>query len=328
MTNKRVKRNINKELMFNKIMPSYPTSIQNGYYRDNASPSYDRAAVKHEKTEVGLSDEIIKQGTAFINRDAAVHTPRSSENFAGFPNELTGSEIKRTEKNSLYSQNTIFAQNKITSDPTQVYTDNQPGSYSQQSFSKQSEPVQTYQKQPEMISRINQNDMINEQYQNRPEKDNVFSSEAPVTQYDPDSGSNRYLQAFIQQLAEQRAASEISQTQVHTAVKTAEPVKKEPNEVYTSYERAKIKETPKFINVTKQIVYSSIEAMMKKFNCCTCDLCKQAVILDTLNNVKAEYVFKKQSEISELIKDKDMTEINKQLIRTIVKIKANPPHNK
>ena len=355
MTNKRVKRNINKELMFNKIMPSYPTSVPNGYYNDNSSPSYGRAPVKQEKTEIGLSEELLKHGTAYINRDAAVHTPASSNDFPAFPHEMNNTDIKRTDDTGFYAQNNSFTQKNNDHYPmqSQVYTDNQPGSSIQHIYSGQTEinrsyPVKT--DNPNVSNAVNQiNDQyqtmqknenhitekynnipgtgnqVSEQYQNISNKEDLFSAEAYSQSYDPSSENNRYLQAFMQQMAEQRARTP---EQVQTAVKTSVPEKKENKEIYSSYERAQIKEAPKFINITKQIVYSNIEDMMKKFNCCTCDLCKQAVILDTLNNVKAEYVFKKRSEINELIKEKDMSDINKQLIHTIVKIKANPPHNK
>lgn len=327
MTNKRVKRNINKELMFNKIMPSYQTPVQNGFYHDNSAPSYSRASVKQDRTEIGLSDELFKQGTAYINRDAAVHTPPSSNDFPVFPHEINNSDIKRTE--SAYNQNSPLTPQNTESYPmqAQVYTDNQPGSSIQRTFARQNELNRSYPSQADISGVQTLNNQVTEQYQNNSVSDteDLFSKEAYSQSYDPAPENNGYLQTFMQQMAEQRARS-AEQTQ--TTVRTGVPEQKENKPVYTSFERAQLKETPKFINITKQIVYSNIEDMMKKFNCCTCDLCKQAVILDTLNNVKAEYVFKKRSEINELIKDKDMSEINKQLIHTIVKIKANPPHNK
>lgn len=328
MTNKRVKRNINKELMFNKIMPSYQTPLQNNFYRDNSSPSYGMAALKHEKTEIGLSDELLKHGTAYINRDAAVHTPASSNDFPVFGNETNSAETKRTDNSSLYSQNNSFIQKNSAPYPiqNQVYMDNQPGSPMRSGFTGQPEINSRSYQIPNNVPDVpTANNQITNQYQNTSvlNQEDLFSEEAYSQSYDPSTEKNSYLQTFMRQMTEQKAKT-AEQTQ--TAVNNA-PVP-EKKEIYTSYERAQLKDTPKFINITKQIVYSNLDEMMKKFNCCTCNLCKQAVILDTLNNVKAEYVFKKHSEVTELIKDKDMSDINKQLIHTIVKIKANPPHNK
>lgn len=331
MTNKRVKRSINKELMFNKIMPSYPTPVQTGYYRDNGTQSYDRASLRYDKPSVGMSDEILKQGTAYVNRDAAVHTPSSPNQFPFFPHELNNTENKQNDPGA-YSQNQTFSQNNSISNSGQYFSDNQPGSTLQQNYSRQPEIQPSYMKNPDQNNIQNQNSndpqmQMQKQFSKTPDPD--FSSETSAVQYNPSLNDSRYLQAFIQQMAEQGLrSSEASRT----ATKTAVQEKKEPDDRYNSYERAKLKDElkdlPKYINITKQIVYSNVEEMMKKFNCCTCDMCKQAVILNTLNNVKSEYVYKKPSEIKELIASKDISEINKQLIRTIVSIKANSPHKR
>lgn len=85
---------------------------------------------------------------------------------------------------------------------------------------------------------------------------------------------------------------------------------------------------PKYINITEQVLYSKLENMIAMFKCCNCEKCRQAVMLQVLNNVKPEYVFKKPSEVKKLINESNYVDINQPIIRAILDTKANPPHKK
>ena len=51
-------------------------------------------------------------------------------------------------------------------------------------------------------------------------------------------------------------------------------------------------------------------------------------MLNVLNNVKPEYVYKKPSEVKELIETNNYVDINQPIIRAILDTKSNPPHKK
>jgi hypothetical protein len=51
-------------------------------------------------------------------------------------------------------------------------------------------------------------------------------------------------------------------------------------------------------------------------------------MLSILNTVKPEYVYKKPSEVKELILSNNYTDISQPIVRAILDIKMNPPHKK
>ncbi|MBR6923159.1 MAG: late competence development ComFB family protein, partial [Oscillospiraceae bacterium] len=85
---------------------------------------------------------------------------------------------------------------------------------------------------------------------------------------------------------------------------------------------------PRYINVTEEVLYSKLTEMIAKFKCCNCEKCRQHIMLHVLNNVKPEYVYKKPSEVKELIANNNYVDINQPIIRAILETKANPPHKK
>lgn len=85
---------------------------------------------------------------------------------------------------------------------------------------------------------------------------------------------------------------------------------------------------PKYINITEEILYSKLTNMIAMFKCCNCEKCRQTVMLHVLNNVKAEYVYKKPSEVKEMIESGNCTDINQPIIRAILDTKSNPPHKR
>lgn len=83
---------------------------------------------------------------------------------------------------------------------------------------------------------------------------------------------------------------------------------------------------PHFLNMTKQVLYSKLDEMMDMFNCCNCDLCRQAVTLQVLNSVKPEYKYVKRSEMHDIVENSNHDDINQPIIHAIFEVKANPPH--
>lgn len=85
---------------------------------------------------------------------------------------------------------------------------------------------------------------------------------------------------------------------------------------------------PKYINITEEVLYSKLSNMIAMFKCCNCEKCRQTIMLHVLNNVKPEYVYKKPSEVKELIESNNYVDINQPIIRAILDTKSNPPHKR
>lgn len=83
---------------------------------------------------------------------------------------------------------------------------------------------------------------------------------------------------------------------------------------------------PNYINIVKQSLYSKLDSMIKMFKCCDCELCRQSITLEVLNNVKPEYKYIKPSEIQHIIDENNYPDINQPIIHAIFEVKANPPH--
>ena len=114
-------------------------------------------------------------------------------------------------------------------------------------------------------------------------------------------------------------------------VQTPDPVP-QPAEApmqYAAPQQPKIDEDkPKYINLTEEVLYSKLTNMIAMFKCCSCEKCRQHIMLQVLNSVKPEYVYKKPSEVKELIESNNYVDINQPIIRAILDTKANPPHKK
>ena len=117
-------------------------------------------------------------------------------------------------------------------------------------------------------------------------------------------------------------------------VQTPDPVPGQPAEAPVQYAAPAPKpeiindDKPKYINLTEEVLYSKLSNMIAMFKCCNCEKCRQHIMLQVLNNVKPEYVYKKPSEVKELIESNNYVDINQPIIRAILDTKANPPHKK
>jgi hypothetical protein len=85
---------------------------------------------------------------------------------------------------------------------------------------------------------------------------------------------------------------------------------------------------PRYINITEEVLYSKLTEMIAKFKCCSCEKCRQHIMLQVLNSVKPEYVYKKPSEVKKLIESNNYVDINQPIIKAVLETKSNPPHKK
>ncbi len=82
----------------------------------------------------------------------------------------------------------------------------------------------------------------------------------------------------------------------------------------------------KLINIIEYVVEARIDNTMTTFKCCKCDKCRKAVTLKVLNQTTPEYVYMRPSEVMALISGSNYKNLNQPIIRSILEIKANPPH--
>lgn len=80
------------------------------------------------------------------------------------------------------------------------------------------------------------------------------------------------------------------------------------------------------INIIEYVVESKLESSMNAFKCCSCLKCKQAATIKILNNILPEYAYMRPSEVKASIDDSKYKSLNQPIIRSILDIKANPPH--
>lgn len=102
----------------------------------------------------------------------------------------------------------------------------------------------------------------------------------------------------------------------------------QPQQQYAAPVAPVTDDKPRYINITEEILYSKLTNMIAMFKCCNCEKCRQTIMLHVLNSVKPEYVYKKPSEVKEMIESNNYVDINQPIIRAILDTKSNPPHKK
>ena len=80
------------------------------------------------------------------------------------------------------------------------------------------------------------------------------------------------------------------------------------------------------INIIEYVVENKLESSMNAFKCCSCQKCRQAATIKILNNILPEYTYMRPSEVKASIDESKYKSLNQPIIRSILDIKANPPH--
>ncbi|WP_049962772.1 late competence development ComFB family protein [Ruminococcus sp. HUN007] len=261
MTNtRRTKRNINKELMFSKIMPTYSTGTYNEYYQNGTEARGPRGSEPdtfkiREKVLDALKDRVPMQDDDFDMPPVK----NSSSDFSG-------ESYRQAYQN--YHQNSDRFEQAQQVQSTRVF------------------PVQTQQTPSHM-------------------------------QYTNDSSVK--TPSYTQYTQNTQVPSHMQYTQ-DTAV---------PREIRTPVQTSPVSaDVPRYINMTEEVLLSKLDEMIAKFKCCSCEKCRQHIMLQVLNSVKPEYVYKKPSEVRELIENNNYVDINQPIIKAVLETKSNPPHKK
>lgn len=277
MTSRKIKRNLNKELMFNKIMPSSLSAVTSEH---NSTVNIERATLKSE----------------YVKNDAYEANTRTQDNVQQKKPEIQNTSSSNDIKNTISN---IPAYNKILNSLNTSYV------------SPESQPApQTF---SDVIS--NSQPVTSTPVTNFKQELNI-QKEAPQYNRTTDFFSvNPFNNIVTEQLQTPQQFSE----PIQKAVISSAPPIQDPKEDL---------DRPQYMNITKQVLYSKLDEMIKMFKCCDCSLCKRIITLQVLNNVKPEYVYKKPSEVKAMIRENNCTDIDQPIIHAIFDVKANPPHKK
>lgn len=276
MTSRKIKRNLNKELMFNKIMPSSLSSVTSEH---NNTVNVERATLKSEYVKNDAYEENIRTQDTVQPKKPEIQNTSSTD-------------IKNTVSN-------IPAYNKILNSLNTSYV------------SPESQPA------PQTFSDV----VLNSQPATSTSVTN-FKQELNMQDETPQYnkavdffGVNPFNNIVTEPVQTPQQFSEPIQKAVISSAPPIPDPKEDPDR-------------PQYMNITKQVLYSKLDEMIKMFKCCDCSLCRRIITLQVLNSVKPEYVYKKPSEVKAMIRENNCTDIDQPIIHAIFDVKANPPHKK
>ncbi len=83
------------------------------------------------------------------------------------------------------------------------------------------------------------------------------------------------------------------------------------------------------IEIMEALVNENILPAIKRFNACSCEMCRKEIAINTLRETKPIYIpddEEHQPEIK-MLKEKYKNGIVSQIVKSIIKLKSNPIHN-
>lgn len=80
------------------------------------------------------------------------------------------------------------------------------------------------------------------------------------------------------------------------------------------------------INIKERMVMKKLEKSLEKFNCCKCYFCRQDVVAAALNLLPPKYMVVVRGDIDALIKKENDQEVTAALIKAILHVRGNPRH--
>lgn len=81
-------------------------------------------------------------------------------------------------------------------------------------------------------------------------------------------------------------------------------------------------------NAEELAVDGLIDQVIQKFNCCACDHCRRAIAAEALNALPPCYMAEDGQALTEAASHIDSRNVYNALIKAVLKIRTNPPHNK
>ncbi len=83
---------------------------------------------------------------------------------------------------------------------------------------------------------------------------------------------------------------------------------------------------PVMVNIYEKMVLDKVDAAIAKFKCCSCYLCHQDIVTMALNNLKPKYIVAVEDDIPNLLQKENSSEVTSAIMKAILHVKANPRH--
>lgn len=87
-----------------------------------------------------------------------------------------------------------------------------------------------------------------------------------------------------------------------------------------------VSEPAQLINLMEGFVESRIDEVMHKFNCCSCEKCRQDILAMTLNKLQPYYVLEDDINIRDQKEKERAADVAAALVKSVLAVKANPNH--
>lgn len=84
------------------------------------------------------------------------------------------------------------------------------------------------------------------------------------------------------------------------------------------------------VDILEELVKENIDSVIERFNICDCDECKKEITINTLRDTKPVYVDIVNNDYKEVNTQKEIykNKVISKLVKSAIRIKTNPIHNK
>ena len=76
------------------------------------------------------------------------------------------------------------------------------------------------------------------------------------------------------------------------------------------------------MNIYEKVIDMKLDDAIAKFNCCNCQFCRNNIIVATLNNLEPKYVVAQRKELKQLAENTEQSNVTKFLMKSILQVKT------
>lgn len=290
------KKEINKEMMFNKIMPSGFASKKIG--EANAIKDSIQEAEKAEEQELKNLGKARNKKTD----EPTLHA-----------------DIKPSEKAVPDKPLTIAEEEKPKEDDSEPLVLN----------GDTAEDIKKQEKKASKSRSKKKNDEKNEEPKPETKEDATEAEEAAEEAAEETAQpENEETEAFDETKnadESEKTFNTADRSEPLTLEKKPEEEKVEENEEPKA-EAKPASNQPVMVNIYEKMVLDKVDAAIAKFKCCSCYLCHQDIVTMALNNLKPKYIVAVEDDLPNLLQKENASEVTSAIMKAILHVKANPRH--
>lgn len=286
------KKEINKEMMFNKIMPSGFASKKIG--EANAIKDSIQEAEKAEEQE-------LKNLGKARNKKADEPTLHA--------------DIKPSEKAVPDKPLTIAEEEKPKEDNSEPLVLN----------GDTAEDIKKQEKKASKSRSKKKNDEKNEEPKPETKEAATEAEEAAKETAQPENEETEAFDETKSADESEKTFNTADRSEPLTLEKKPEEEKVEENEEPKA-EPKPASNQPVMVNIYEKMVLDKVDAAIAKFKCCSCYLCHQDIVTMALNNLKPKYIVAVEDDLPNLLQKENASEVTSAIMKAILHVKANPRH--